>query len=146
MTRSSLNKKLFILPPLALVLLLALIPNFGKDTSSSFSTATSHQTEKFTELYFDDYESLPKDLLEGELYSGQFIIVNHEGTTKIYSYEVMVYENTKMVSNTLKKVTVGYRDIQKVNFTYSVESPNRPVKVVIHLLDQDQEIRMRAHS
>ena len=47
------------------------------------------QKESFTELYFTDFDALPKNMLIDKTYNVSFTIVSHEIKTKNYNVEII---------------------------------------------------------
>jgi hypothetical protein len=112
----------------------------------TFQTATTHQPENFTELYFTDYNSLHHTLTAGKSYPVTFTVTNHESKTFTYVYQtVMTANHTKVTS---KPVTVTVKDGQSFHGTTHIiaRQPNDHVELVVRVLNKNLTIHYKAQS
>lgn len=97
-------------------------------------------SEPFTELYFEDHQSLPKSVQKDETYNFQFSIVNHEGELKQYTVKsYALYDDNLM--ETLGQSVVSIEDQGKTTMAeqFSVTRQFTKAKVVVEL-DSGEEI------
>jgi hypothetical protein len=108
--------------------------------------STSHQPERFSELYFLDHATLVKKITPGKIYDGQFVIVNHEARPTQYSYEIQVTENGKPTMLSRSNVSVPDGQPITLPFHYSGRYPGSSLEVKISLLNKPELIRFRANT
>ncbi len=97
--------------------------------------------EKFTELYFNDYSTLPKKSVAKELISFSFTIHNMEGATITYPYDVYFkYPDGSRVMFASGTTTIGDGDYQIINASHTWISSNLQGQVVAELTQKNQAI------
>ncbi len=106
----------------------------------------TRQREKITELYFTDYNSLPKTPNVNSQYTVNFTIVNHEGEKRVYQYQEVITENG--ISREFDPQSVAVNDDQSVQLQikFSLLQPYVHDVITINLLNTDQSIRFSAFS
>jgi hypothetical protein len=94
----------------------------GQNSTSlvhAFTLATTHQPERFTELYFSDYAAIPKTVTVGQAYQIPVTVVNDEAETYTYTYqawEVVAGARTSIGTGGFT-LTAGGSSHPTVNFT-----------------------------
>jgi hypothetical protein len=105
-----------------------------------FNLATSAKPETFTELYFEDHQSLPNEVTLSKKNNFRFVIHNIENKDMEYPYEVyfdingekkIIYINSVFVKNTEYKII-------PVDFTITTQI--QKAKVVVNLINKKQQI------
>lgn len=114
--------------------------------TQAFKLATTHQPERFTELFFVDPTSLPAVITAGKKYGGSFAVVNHEGAPTTYRYQVTVTDAGQTAYQTVHAVTIGDGHKITVPFGFEAQKPLQEVRIVITLLDQQQSVHFKAKS
>lgn len=97
--------------------------------------------DRFTELYFEDYDRLEHTAAPGQPVSLSFTVRNLEGRSRNYRYDVRLLgarELTLLERNTLEVPADGERTLPK-SYLLPAECPGCAVSVV--LIDENQEIR-----
>lgn len=128
---------------LLFIVLVSLALYVGRD--SVYATMQSlkliPQPERFTELYFDNYLSLPENIEAGKPITFMFTIHNLEGATTTYPYAVYLDESNG-VRATLESGFVTLADGESKNITVSSPAPASNVKgkVTVNLIQLDQQI------
>jgi hypothetical protein len=99
------------------------------------------EPETFTELYFEDFNSLPKQSLAGHALNFTFTIHNLEGVSKYYTY-VVYFEYSTGEKTILKQgsIIVDNNDYRSVNVNYVFKASNLKGKVVVNLANLNQQI------
>jgi len=98
--------------------------------------------ETYTELYFEDHASLPKQTKANEKTTFSFTIHNQEGRVVEYPYEVY-FKYTKLGWKVLFKegtVTLTPGESQTITVSHTWRSSELEGKVVVELLDSDHYI------
>ncbi len=106
----------------------------------------TRQGEKITELYFTDYDSLPKTPSVGRRYAVTFTIVNHEGENMVYQYQAIVTENGKSRRLDPQSVAVADGQAAQLQASFSVSQPYVNDEIAIDLLNTNQSIRYKVFS
>jgi hypothetical protein len=98
------------------------------------------QTQNLTELYFDDYQKLPRSVSLGQSITFSFTIHNLENQDKDYPY--LVYLNLDSNSRVIHRGVVHLKNGETRSLTQSVafNSPLQFSKVIVELPDQNQNI------
>jgi hypothetical protein len=102
--------------------------------------ATTAKPDRVTELYFNNYETLPKQLAPEQKASFSFRITNHMSESATYHYEVMDVSVGTPVLVSAGEVTLS--DGQGVNETvhFSLAKANQPSKIVVALQNPSEHI------
>jgi hypothetical protein len=97
--------------------------------------------ERFTELYFENPSTLPKQIIAKKPISFAFTIHNLEGVTTTYPYTVFLQypsaNPSTIVSNT---VTIADNASTTITISYVFPESNRQVKVGVDLTSLNQSI------
>jgi hypothetical protein len=99
-----------------LIIVAFLYANKNPEIRKTITLATTHQPETFTELYFENPNSLPVKVEPGEKYSFAFTIHNLENKDMAYPYIVYaVSGNQKIIfdQNTVNIKKDGYQTISE---------------------------------
>ncbi|MCA1691936.1 MAG: hypothetical protein LC733_06970, partial [Actinobacteria bacterium] len=82
------RRKLFVgaAALMAIVAAVALGLLFSPSLHSQIKGSVTRHPTPFTELYFDDYASVPKDLIVGQPNLIHFAIANHENSAVTYRF------------------------------------------------------------
>lgn len=112
----------------------------------TFQTATSHQPENFTELYFTDYKSLPHLLKVGKTYTVPFTITNHESKIFTYTYQTTLTRDGKNIVSKPVTVTVNNgKSIQQLAHINAKKSGDH-LELVIRVINKNLTIHYKAQS
>lgn len=97
--------------------------------------------EKFTELYFNDHQSLPTRVLQRKEYPFSFTVHNLEQKSVEYPYEVYTQtkDNKKDILST-GKFTLDHNKYKTVYETLNMASVAGRMKVVVNLKNKKQVI------
>ena len=110
--------------------------------------ATSHQPERFTELYFKNATKLPNRVTAGKRMDVSFAIANHEATTKTYQYQVTVVDETSnqtvRTSRAFATILDGKTRIIPINFTFP--NVNKNYSLEIQLVNRSEVIKFRSRT
>jgi len=97
--------------------------------------------ERYTELFFKDYELLPKNTVAGQTTSFTFVIHNLEFATSTYPYRVYFeYPSGGEVTFASGTVTVADQAYQDVTVAHTFLASNEEGEVVVELTSLDQQI------
>ena len=108
--------------------------------------ATTHQPERLTELYFRNYNAIPKHVTAGTTFSIPFSVVNHEARAMVYHYQI--WQNVNGLSTLLSDGTVSLEDGQtgQAEVKFSPVRPGTTYQIAIKLLLVNQEISVRLQT
>jgi len=99
------------------------------------------QPEHFTELYFNDHLSLPKNTVAKQPISFSFIIHNVEGVTTTYPYSVYFeYPNGSHNLFTSSSVTLADNASTSITINHTFRTSNLTGMVVVNLTPLNQHI------
>ena len=115
-------------------------------SSQAWTLATTHQPERFTELYFSHPQSLPTNVTTGKPVTVVYHITNQEAATTIYRPQVTLTENghSRLISQAYLVLAAGQGSDLTVTFTTTL--PHAQLEFVISLPDQQQTIQFRSQS
>lgn len=118
---------------------------FQDNIARAWSFATSHQPERYTELYFNDPAHLPSYAPAGKIQSVVFVIVNHEAEARTYTYRMSIRIGKVTTTRT---ATVTLRDGQSATGTiqFKIPLPNEQVYGTVDLLGTGQHLAFRSQS
>ena len=114
--------------------------------SQAIALASTHQPEKFTELYFIDQLHLPilvKPKVENNF---SFRIINHEGTTTDYSY--IVYQQTQQGEIVMShgEVSLQAEKSAQIKSGFKIDNSNTRADIVVSINNGTQKIYFRTQS
>jgi uncharacterized membrane protein len=135
------RKRLSFLCAVILVVFLALL--FGWAGREGLFAVPAKNNQQFSELYFTDTKAIPPHVVTGQRYSVPFAIVNHEGRTQTYSYNIQITAGSKTTisENMTVEIAPGERAIRSAPF--SAHDASQPIKVTIELVNKQQTITFR---
>lgn len=123
-----------------------LVIGYSPALAQAYRLATTHQAERYSELYFDKHRSLPSTAPVGTPRSVAFTIVNHEATTVTYHYVVsMTIAGTV---TTLQEGNVQLKDGAAANtsVSFSVPKPDSSAMISVALVGRSEQIVFRSQS
>ena len=99
------------------------------------------QPEHFTELYFENHSSLPKQSISGKNVSFSFTIHNLEGATTTYPYSVYFeYPSGFRVIFQNSTTTIADDMYQTIATSHVWRASNLSGKIIVELTNMDQKI------
>lgn len=99
------------------------------------------QPERYTELYFADYESLPRKIESGKPLDFSFVIRNLEGDDTNYPYVVYLeYADGRRENVQTGAVSLANEGSKTIIVTDNVAADPTIKKVIVQLTEKDQEI------
>jgi uncharacterized membrane protein len=131
-----------VLALLALLLISCVAIINKQSISSVFVMATTHQPERFTELYFVDSSLLPSYTPTAKPQRVTFRITNHEAHPVTYTY-VVTQNARQLVKDT---ITLGDAQSSDINFVYSIPTPTTDAALSVSLIDRAEHIAFRTKS
>jgi hypothetical protein len=122
----------------------ALSVQYRTQLAHAFKLATTHQPERFTELYFADPARLPKHLLPDESADVSFVIGNHQAQSTDYRYQVDFIKDGQTVASRTGEVTVDDSQTAVQTITIPPQPEEGSLLMLIRLPDQNQTIHLRS--
>jgi len=117
----------------------------GVNFSQAWTLATTHQPERYSELYFEDPGHLPAYAPAGKLQVVYFHIVNHEHQSQHYQYSI-----TRTIGGVTSELhgSVDARDGQDVRqaLQFVIPKPLEQAKITVQLLNSNQQLTFRSQS
>jgi hypothetical protein len=99
------------------------------------------QPEQFTELYFNNYLSLPKTSVAGKPFTFSFTIHNIENATTVYPYAVYFkYPDGARTTLRTGSVTLANDATTTIPITYTFQTSDLHGEVVVALTELNQTI------
>lgn len=147
-------QKTIIAPPVLLAAMLLLLLGVGgytawaatgKNLENVWRLATSHLPETYTALYYSDPAHLPLYAPAGKKQAVAFYIVNHEGTTKTYAYEIETVENGQAFITSGSATLIDGQAVQKIA-TFVIPKPNEAAMTTIRLVGENEVLTLRSQS
>lgn len=118
---------------------------FNNKLGGAIAAATSRQAEPLSELYFTDYNALPKRITAGKQYQASFTVANHEGRARSYLYREVLVENGKPRSFPPVSFQLANGASAPQLFYFNALKPGDSVEVII-TINANQSIHYKAQS
>ncbi|MDO8736777.1 MAG: DUF1616 domain-containing protein [Thermoleophilia bacterium] len=142
------SRKSYLIPIILSVAVIVLCIFFYASGSvpGFLSPFVSKQSEQFTELYFTDYEEMPKFVEVGRSYPVGFTIVNHENRGEAYEYRATAVEGS--LATVLETASLYLNNEEKAErqIVFTPSKTGEKSKLVIELVDRNQEITFTMQS
>ncbi len=141
----TLNYRLIITSALATIAVCIIIRGILFAVSSpsvkgAIAMATTVKPETFTELYFDDHNSLPKTIELKKTQSFKFTIHNLEYRTMTYDYEITATDDKASKTLATGSATLFQNQFKTVSESYVLSSASGRMKIQVSLLGRNQTI------
>jgi len=117
-----------------------LIANHLPSIKEAFILSTTIKPETFTELYFEDHQSLPNRIILFKENGFKFTIHNLENRDMEYSYEVYIDINGEKQIIDESSVLIKNDEYETVTVDYTITVPVQRAKIVVKLIGKDQQI------
>jgi len=112
----------------------------------AFTLATTHQPERFTELYFNNSAHLPLYAPAGKLQHITFHIGNHEAHSVSYGYVALMTSNGNVTVLSRGNVTVVDTQGHDILLSFSLPAPNSAAQISVTLTGRPEHITFKARS
>ena len=117
-----------------------LLVNYVPSVKDAVILATTKIPETFTELYFEDHLSLPKEITLFKENNFKFTIHNLENKDMEYPYEVYIDVNGEKQSIDKSSVLIKNNEYKTITQTFIITTPIQRAKIVVNLIDKNQQI------
>ena len=115
--------------------------NIPPSLKEAIALATTRKPETFTELYFENHLSLPNKVIYYQPQAFKFTIHNLENQNMEYPYEVYIDVNGEKQFIDQGSVLLKNNGYKTISEDFSITLPTLRVKLVINLVNKNQEIR-----
>jgi hypothetical protein len=140
------NSKLIlkiVIPVLAVCIIAAgifLLIRYVPSVKEAFILATTIKPETFTELYFENHLSLPKEVTLFKENNFKFTIHNLENKDMEYPYEVYidVSGEKQMIDKSI--VSIKNSEYKTIAENFTIKTAMQRAKIVVNLIDKNQQI------
>lgn len=112
----------------------------------AFTLATTHQPERFTELYFNNSAHLPLYAPAGKLQHIAFHISNHEARSVSYDYVATIADNGNVATLVHGRITLADTQSHDVPFSFSLPVPNSAAQISVTLTGHPEHLTFKARS
>ncbi len=129
-----------------LIVLVVLGVMFKTPIHSAYALASTHQPETYTELYFTNVVSLPKQVTVGRIYNFGFKVVNHESRIMTYHYAVTIQYGTTTQVLATKTVAVPAAGSAIIPVSFEIDQLNQLATLKVTLAEQHESISFRSQS
>ena len=140
------NSKLILrigLPLFILACLVAgiiLLVNYVPSVKEAFILATTKKPETFTELYFEDHLSLPKEITLFKENNFKFTIHNLENRDMLYPYEVYIEVGEERQLIDRSSVLIKNNEYKTIAQSFIITTQMQRARIVVNLIDKNQPI------
>ena len=135
-TKTGLNWKIVII----VIILGLLLFNWPTFVIKIPNIALSKRPETYTELYFTDHLSLPKQLKLKTQYEFAFNIHNLEYKDFTYLYEVTATDEKHEIILDKGQFFLKHDEIGNVEVTFQISEPFERIKISVNLVNKNQMI------
>jgi uncharacterized protein (UPF0333 family) len=133
-----------IVIPILVVFIIAagifLLVKYVPSVKEAFILATTVKPETFTELYFEDHLSLPKEITLFKENNFKFTIYNLENKDMEYPYEVYIDVNGEKQLIDKSSVSIKKNEYKTITENFIITTEMQRAKVVINLIDKNQQL------
>lgn len=143
--KKGINYKLLVMIKTPLLLLCIVVGIFFYVKSNPairemITLATTVKPETFTELYFENHTKLPSKIELSHLYTFAFTLHNLEYKDMDYPYEVYIEVEGKKQYLDQRTVSIKKNRYKTINENFTFTLPKGRVKVVVNLINKNQQI------
>jgi hypothetical protein len=117
-----------------------LLVNYVPSVKEAFILATTKIPETFTELYFEDHLTLPKEITLFKENNFKFTIHNIENRDMVYLYEVYIEVNGEKQSIDKSSVLIKNNEYKTIAQSFIITTQMQRAKIVVNLIDKNQPI------
>ena len=117
-----------------------LLINYIPSVKEVFILATTRKPETFTELYFEDHLSLPKEIILFKENNFKFTVHNLENKEMEYPYEVYLDANGEKKLIDKSSVLIKNNEYKTITKTFIITTELQRAKIVVNLIGRDQQI------
>ncbi len=126
---------------LGLGLFLVLIAGFAAIShTQAYKMATTHQPERFTELYFTRPDALPARVEPGSKLSVTFTLHNQESRDTTYVYQITFTDQDGTVTLVTHSLQLKTNQQRAITENIVVPVGDTRGEVSVHLLHEDQSV------
>ena len=132
-----------LIPLLVIAALVAgfiLLVNYVPSVKEAVILATTKIPETFTELYFEEHLTLPKEITLFKENNFKFTIHNLENKDMLYPYEVYIEVNGERQPIDKSSVLIKNNEYKTITQSFTITTPMQRAKIVVNLIDKNQEI------
>ena len=115
------------------------------NVSDAITLATTHQPERYTQLFFDNPAKLPSYAPTGKIQTLNFSIVNNNAEQVTYTYETTITIGSSTTSTSHSLTLANGQSAQLVT-QFTVPTPLTKAQITIHLLGTNQRITLASTS
>ncbi len=144
--KKKINSKLIIrivIPILVLCIIAAgifLLVKYVPSVKEALILATTVKPETFTELYFENHLSLPKEVTLFKENNFKFTIHNLENKDMEYPYEVYIDINGEKQMIDKDTVSIKNNEFKTITENFTITTPAKRALVVVNLTSKNQQI------
>lgn len=117
-----------------------LLVNYIPSIKEAFILATTKKPETFTELYFEDHLSLPKEITLFKENNFKFTIHNLENKDMGYPYEVYMDINGEKQMIDKSSILIKNNEYKTITEDFTITIPMQRFKVAVNLINKNQQI------
>jgi hypothetical protein len=137
---------------LGAVILLFMVIAFGIGTFSThgsiaqaFTLATTHQPERYSQLYFDNPARLPSYAPTGKTQTVPFSVVNNNTEEMTYTYRVTTTIGATTTS-TVHSLRLANGQVTQLTTQFVIPKPLTKAHIVIQLLGTNEQLTLESTS
>ena len=132
-----------VIPVLILLIIAAgvfLLIRYVPSVKEAFILATTVKPETFTELYFENHLTLPKEVKLFKENNFKFTIHNLENRDMEYPYEVYIDINGEKQMIDKDTVSIKNNEFKTITENFTITTLIKRAKVVVNLSSKNQQI------
>jgi hypothetical protein len=126
--------------------LIALVTLSNQSARRAIMLATTHQPERFTELYFNNHQLLPTQIPAGKPITFSYHVTNHEAGPVVYYARVSIVANGKVELLKYDTVTLADGEGRDRSVVFTESLPNQNLQLIVELPNQSQSIYFRTKT
>jgi hypothetical protein len=111
----------------------------SNDLNNSITLATSHKSEEYTELYFENHNNLPKFINNNSAYGFAFTVHNLESKDFDYSYVVYAESDKGKALIDAGNFNLKNGGSKSLNENFGPLADSK-IKIIVELLNKNQQI------
>src|SRR6266403_2752810 len=100
----------------------------------ALTLATTKQPERFTELYFNDHQNLPKQVTAQRPAKFSYHVTNHEARDTHYHVRVSILENGQSRLLKLDDITLANNESKDITIQFATSKPGIQLELSVELI------------
>jgi hypothetical protein len=132
--------------PLLLIFFTIVVVSIATWVSHNSVPTKAYQPEQFTELYFTQPSDIPSKVKVSVPYTVPFTIANRESSTRVYSYNIIISDGSRVLSVQSGQTQIRSNAAAKQYINFQVPELDKRYRITVQLTNRKQLIQFYTQS